>query len=133
VIPVDQTTFGRPHGNCFSACIASIMHVPLADVPTFCAREDEGWWTDFLEWLAPRGMYALALTYGHDRMIDGFHVLSGKSPRGDFMHSVVGWRDKIVHDPHPSRDGLLSRDDCIILVPMDIGEFKRRTEKNNVT
>lgn len=33
--PVDQTTFGFPGGNCFSACIASLLEMPLDDVPYF--------------------------------------------------------------------------------------------------
>lgn len=31
--PVDQTTFGAPHGNCLMACVASILEVPLDSLP----------------------------------------------------------------------------------------------------
>ena len=31
----------------------------------------------------------------------GYHILSGKSPRGEFLHSVVANGEDIVHDPHP--------------------------------
>jgi hypothetical protein len=103
--------------------------LPLSDVPTFCARGEGQWWDDFLEWLVPRGYTAIALAYRHDYLIDAFHVLSGKSPRGDFLHSVVGWRDKIVHDPHPARTGLASRDDCIVLIPIDAGEFVKAAKQ----
>lgn len=34
------------------------------------------------------------------------YIASGKSPRGDFLHSTVHLDGKLVHDPHPSRDGL---------------------------
>ena len=30
--PVDQTSFGFPGGNCFSACVASILELPIDDV-----------------------------------------------------------------------------------------------------
>jgi hypothetical protein len=123
VIPVDQTAFGEGVGNCFSACVASILHVPLADVPTFCIHDD--WWERFLAWLWLRGLYAIGLKYNPEYELAGYHILSGKSPRGEFEHSVVARRDKIVHDPHPSRDGLRSFTDCIIILPMDHGEFTR--------
>jgi hypothetical protein len=32
VIPVFQTKFGMPYGDCFAACVASILEMKIADV-----------------------------------------------------------------------------------------------------
>lgn len=122
MIPVDQTTFGFPGGNCFSACVATLLGLPLEEVPYFMEPEDT-WWERFLAWLRPRGLYALCLKLdGAEWAPAGYHVLSGQSPRKpddpDAHHSVVAhWRE-IVHDPHPSRAGLLTRRDVIVLIPL---------------
>jgi hypothetical protein len=39
---VDQTTFG-PNGNCFSACVASLLELPIDAVPFFMSAGD-GWY-----------------------------------------------------------------------------------------
>jgi hypothetical protein len=37
-----------------------------------------------------------------------YHQISGPSPRGQgIWHAVVGCNGQIVHDPHPSKAGLL--------------------------
>jgi histidinol-phosphate phosphatase family protein len=119
--PIDQTKFGMPEGNCFSACIASILHVQLSDVPAFCKYED--WWERFTVWLKERGLWAVPLKYNEEFPPAGFHILSGKSPRGDFQHSVVALGNDIVHDPHPSRVGIETRVDQILIIPIDHSEF----------
>jgi D-glycero-D-manno-heptose 1,7-bisphosphate phosphatase len=123
--PIDQTKFGMPEGNCFSACIASILHLPLADVPPFCKYED--WWERLTAWLKDRGFYPMIVRYNQEWAPQGFHILSGKSPRGDFQHSVVAHGAEIVHDPHPSRAGIETRVDQIFIVPIDHSEFVRTT------
>jgi D-glycero-D-manno-heptose 1,7-bisphosphate phosphatase len=122
--PIDQTVFGVPNGNCFSACVASILHIPLGEVPPFCTYGD--WWERFNEWLKPQGYYATIIRYSEDHAPLGFHILSGKSPRGDFQHSVVAMGNDIVHDPHPSRSGIETRVDQILIVPLDCSEFVRK-------
>lgn len=39
--PIDQTTFGVPGGNCFSACVASLLELSIDDVPYFMGDCDE--------------------------------------------------------------------------------------------
>jgi hypothetical protein len=123
MIPVDQTTFGEGVGYCFSACVASILELSIGEVPFFGA--DELWWDRFQEWLGPRELYAMCITYRAGHTPRGFHILSGKSPRGDFLHATVARGADVVHDPHPSRDGIHSRVDCVVIVPNDIMESKR--------
>jgi hypothetical protein len=52
MIPVDQTVFTVPGGNCFSACVASLLNILLNDVPYFMG--DDTWFDVFSKWLEPR-------------------------------------------------------------------------------
>lgn len=118
--PVDQTRFGVPEGNCFAACVASLLELPLEQVPHF---PDHGadWYSAFRDWLRARRLYPVCFEVKRpeDGRPDGMHILSGKSPRGEFLHSVVAKGAYIVHDPHPSRAGIRTEEDAILLVPFD--------------
>jgi hypothetical protein len=122
--PVDQTTFGVPGGNCFSACVASLLGLPVDDVPYFMA--DDEWYGRFTAWCEPRGLYPMTFRFdGPQAFLNpdvwtppGFYILGGASPRGP--HAVVARRHEIVHDPHPSRDGLITIEDATVLVPFDL-------------
>ncbi len=122
MIPVDQTVFGAPNGDCLPACIASILELPLAEVPHFGA---EDWFAALTAWLAPRGLYPVCAGVAGDWRPAGLHILAGKSPRGAFLHAVVARGAEIVHDPHPSRAGLLSHADVTMLVPLDPADAER--------
>lgn len=121
--PVDQTTFGCPGGNCFSACVASLLEIPVEEVPYFMGDaapdEEVDWFTPFLAWLRPRGLWAIPVPLGNGWKPEGLCILSGKSPRGKFMHSVVAHGLDVVFDPHPSRAGVESKVDVVVLVPLD--------------
>jgi len=142
--PVDQTRFNieeplqGPPGDCYAACLASIFEVDLADFPD----EAETWkpgmghresWRLYLprvhEWLRERGWVLIELESSHlfygGGKFDPYCIYSGPSPRKpDINHAVVGrgYRE-IIHDPHPSRDGLLTIEGkswwCEFLVPID--------------
>lgn len=116
MLPVDQTTFGFPDGNCFAACVASILELPIAAVPPARERIER--------WLSRMGHYL------HDAAVNeqhpppaGFHILNAGSPRGPFRHAVVAYGTAIVHDPHPSRAGVvLSRPPgpvATLIIPFD--------------
>lgn len=126
--PVDQTTFGHPGGNCFSACVASLLEMPIEAVPYFMGHDD--WVKAFADWLEPHGLYPVTFKYvapagtGKDWWPQGLYILGGKCSRGD--HAVVARGREIVHDPHPSREGLIAREDCTLLVPFDVADFGSR-------
>lgn len=135
--PVFQTRFGgtdvpwEEQGNCHAAVLASIFGVPLSTVPEPAHPETGQHWSDaHIEWLRERGFG----TWWHDltivepvRLGDEFAIdltqldytpsrylsMGGDSPRGNFGHVVVYDTEtgRIVHDPHPSGDGLLNVED----------------------
>lgn len=122
--PVDQTIFGVPDGNCFAACVASLMGLALEDVPNFCSHKD--WFERLRVWLAPRGFVPIAFEPSDacgtddlfDHVGDAFAIVGGRAARGH-LHACVYRGGRLVHDPHPSRAGLLSVKDVIVFVCVD--------------
>lgn len=66
MIPVKQSIVGdgkegRPMGDCFRACVASIFELPLEDVPHFVGN-GASWHRDVQRWLGER---SLVLSHKH--------------------------------------------------------------------
>jgi hypothetical protein len=99
-------------GNCYQAAIASVLELDLDDVPHFIALHKDEWWIETVKWMNARGKGVawIPIEDGLDSGIRpiGYHLMNGKSPRGDYGHEVVGLDGKVVHDPHPSGDGIES-------------------------
>lgn len=121
MIPVDQTRFYDPtvpveeqRGNCLQAVIASLLELPLDEVPHFVQDhvDTDGhrdWWESTLAFARSHGWNIHATLPVTD--YPGEHMfVSGPSPRGvdgDGLWHVVIYRDgEMVHDPHPDRTGL---------------------------
>lgn len=113
-------------GNCLQAAVASLLDLELDQVPHFAVYVD--WWGAMRRWARERGgdftYFALppdkyadawAQTVAWGREHNAYVILGGGSPRGPFMHVVVGTVDlEVVHDPHPSRAGLTYVDEAIV-------------------
>ena len=130
MIPVKQTMLGSIKGNCFQASVASVLEVPLESVPHFCLKYSAGkWFFEFKKWLEKNhGMTAnMFLVSDNEEWLSaqrGYSLAGGKSPRGDFMHSVVYLDGKIIHDPHPSNDGIDGLKDMIVFSYIDPSKEK---------
>jgi hypothetical protein len=113
-------------GNCFAAAIASLVEVPITDVPNVEVLFDvEGvsWYGVMDAWLRANGYEIVTNNhfnvfhddaYGNqdgsrgDKIInckDKYYLASGMSPRG-VMHVCIYKNGKMVHDPHPTREGI---------------------------
>lgn len=110
MIPHTQTIFvndprGIP-GDCMRTAVASLLDLPVEAVPHFVLFDGPGAWFDvFTKWLAGRGMQIKPLpASGVDREC----LALGMSPRG-VEHIVVWGPEGMIHDPHPSRDGIEPR------------------------
>ena len=140
MIPVDQTKSGYPKGNCVMACVASILEVSLDDLPDLFERccsydeekaiwnhDKENWWDVLLEGVQSFGWEVTFVNRNASRVYpQGYAIAGGDTPREDVVnergenvgHSVVYLDGKMIHDPHPSRDGLKGPiQDWIILLP----------------
>lgn len=116
---VDQSILHDPdngkYGDCFRACIASVFERPIESIPHF-NRDVTGEEQDraINEWLAPLGFYLQPMNVDADYFfymrkthgVKQVHLIFGNTERGTY-HSVVGVSGEIVHDPHPSKTGLL--------------------------
>lgn len=101
--------------NCFRACVATVLNIPIDEVPIACDGDGAHWnWDAFQDWLAGRGLQAIEVTFGNGGTIYPVRkpvtcILTGKSPREctTGLHAVVAefrglegfW---LLHDPHPS-------------------------------
>lgn len=130
--PVLQTDYRAPGGNCFQACVASILDLPLASVPHFLKGSDGGMWTQdhwdvvrrFAEqygrmavWLDPDKPEDLPFI---QRMNDEglYAVATGKAfPSSEYGHCVVWQRGQLAHDPMGDGHGLASEPWLYILFP----------------
>lgn len=106
MIPVEQI---RPD-DCFSACVASILELPIDAVGYFPHAGSPAEWTNnWVHWLDERGFDLYGGIIKADRSYPdplprGYWILSAASPRTDVNHAVVCLDDKIVWDPHPQRE-----------------------------
>lgn len=148
MIPVFQTILADPEradghntegiaGNCYQAALASVLELPLEQVPHF-AQDMERWQETSSAWLSARGIirsfyvdenlagltYPLYIEAGSDwwgTPASGaiLGVLgAGPSPRGPFRHVVVLSPESglMIHDPHPSGAGVLEVDEVELLI-----------------
>lgn len=113
-------------GNCYAAAIASILELPIDQVPNVEVffHIDNGYWQEvMLAFLASKGWDLCSdhrFKVFHDENYgfedrekwledckDKYYLVSGKSPRGVY-HICIYQNGKLVHDPHPTKEGLLS-------------------------
>ena len=113
MIPVKQTRNHDPDngviGNCFRACIASILECKIEDIP---AIEEQGmaeWdWQELKDWFLGQGLIVLSLDLkGSPHQIypnDDYYIGTGVWPTG-VRHSVVYHKGGFVQYPSPRNDG----------------------------
>ena len=118
--PLDQTKLHteEQNGNCLATAFASLLEIPISDVPEF---EDMGteWFVVMKKWLESIGFDLIEWREEEPKYLMGYYMVAGKSPRGDFDHQVIHRAGKLAHDPHPSRDGVDSFVDAYALLPID--------------
>jgi hypothetical protein len=123
-----QSRTGAPWGNCLEAAVATLIGIPLAEIPDIrSGAEKHGVYRDedlralfavrlpaLRRWLAER--YGLLFATGDGERppwVDAagpdapplFWVASGRSQRG-FLHAVVCADHELIWDPHPARTGI---------------------------
>lgn len=147
MIPVAQTMLGPTSGDCFRACVASVLELPIEEVPHFCSPAvmagGVGWWAFFLDWCWLRGIEVLCFwpdhgdrprwwsirtpsygapgTSGSPVPPPGYSILTGLSPRNHAtggMHAVVCLDGVLAHDPRADDPrGVLSAYEWMRLIP----------------
>lgn len=126
--PVSQTKFGIGVGNCWEACIASILEIELDSIPNIVgAKRIE----TVIQWLLDE--HKVALLFVEICNEDGIHypfvprdqyyIVGGMSKidRGIGIsqvgpHAVVGYGNEIVHNPGKSK--MICMNAIHLLIPM---------------
>jgi len=106
-------TPGR-QGNCLQAAVATILGLPLDDVPHFVELDN---WSQALADFAHLNGYATIWTDGDSRL-PTLGLAFGPTVRSaDITHAIaiVGGQ---FWDPHPSRDGLTAVSTYVAWVPL---------------
>lgn len=114
-------------GNCQQAAVASILGLPLDAVPNFieatAGQGSAAFWRAIDTFFEARGYMLWEMG---NRMPDCLYMASGPSPRG-VSHAVVMRGGRLVHDPHPSRAGLLEVTCIHVPVPLDPADLALRS------
>lgn len=113
------------YGDCMRATIASILELESNEVPHFYENGDD---KDFdkskCDFLASLGLVEMTLNYPElfeykSYTLNGltgiYHLMSGYTERKTY-HSVVGCDGVMVHDPHPSKSGLMKCESFSFLI-----------------
>ena len=139
MVPVKQTRYGKGHGNCLLACVASILHRPLESIPDF-AMSGCGWFEELYEWCLNEDI-GVALIHPKDFEHSLFLNIHGimiftVAGMDDEDHAVIGkcvreennrpdendkekwrWHVEVVHDPNPRSPKVDKLEHLLFLVP----------------
>jgi hypothetical protein len=107
--PVNQTRFGNGSGNCFAACVASILEIPIEEIDPLILPANGSNWIDGLQsYLSERGMFLLHVSirdqYPLGPVPETLVIAIGPNNRRGGRHAVVcEFQDTnrlvLVHDP----------------------------------
>ena len=112
MIPVMQTFTHGERGDCLRACVASLLELPIEDVPNFAAIPGDGkWFNDEKD-----GLWYFLLRHGAEYCgvqnpekamelspgIDGYFIATVKSVNfSGKEHALIFQGRELAHDPSP--------------------------------
>lgn len=121
-------------GNCLAACVASLLHLDIDQVPypTILERDNfSRYLIRLCVYLATIGWTIVEWPVNSDQPWVGdacaelLWIAGGPSSRGIAWHSVVMSGANLAHDPHPNGEGLTTVEVMTLLVPL--------VQKNSLT
>lgn len=105
-------------GDCLMAAIASILECELETLPVITVEREDQWHGILTDALALRGFRLVEFGNIPPVSPPGFTIAVGLSPRtAEVLHAVVALDGHVVHDPHPSADGVKHIDRWYMLIP----------------
>ncbi len=116
--PIMQTKFADgdgKHGNCMIACLASVLGVPLSEVPDISPQDSHRPFK-LDKWLMETWGLRMAHLPGDPVLLGIMAIRGGPGPRG-FSHACIYVDETLVHDPHPEGGGLLSCESYYLITP----------------
>ena len=127
--PVFQTRFGKPHGNCFAACVVSIVGGLIESFPDLSDLAEDSFEANTERKRRIEG-YVRERGYDIARHVGGMpatpHLIAvGEGPRG-LRHACVYLDGMLAHDPSPKGGGLKEVDAWYLI-------FSSRSERQQPT
>lgn len=123
---VYQANYSNIVGDCFSACLASILEVNLEDIPNFWLQTQDNteFWKLSNKFLTENyNCKAIAFSIEeNDKFLiqDVLCIAIVKSPDKTCDHAVV-WLNKLIHNPNPNHPPITEEPKYFtVLVPLDI-------------
>jgi len=151
--PVKQTNISIPGGNCFQACVASILELPLESVLDFVNQgPQEKWFYRLADWLVKRDYGVVYSPFEPIcATIQGFCILGIQTERHvkeqqdeNWVHAVVGRANwtlqennekwigfEVVHDPHPNPSPMVQIRDVTWIVSQNLTKELKHKEFMN--
>lgn len=137
---IDQTRFGgkdapvEEQGNCFQACVATVLQIPLEEAyDCIGVQDDDEWFDDFNKWLVQYGLGCIFFEHSEKAPVKatsfrGIYMVEcmSKALYHGERHCVVVRDEKLLHDPNPHAK---EQGDCqgiYIFVPLRPYELVRR-------
>lgn len=99
-----ESTTPVENGNCFNACLASIIEVPLKLIPRFQDIPKVQWLTGLTQILIDNGYVLSGMSF--DEAPEGYSIAAGYNKGGKLEHCCVYLNGKLFHDPDPNSNGL---------------------------
>lgn len=117
--PVEQTSYEKGKGNCLTACVASVLDMPISALPEFCV--DGEWFMRLAEFCTRNGFLLMYWTHSRDLplLCMGAYLIIVLDLEGtEDRHAVVGkariksvknmpsdetsweWETELAHDPN---------------------------------
>lgn len=122
--PISQRVSGVVGaGDCLMACAASILELSLDELPTLPDENDRDaphWFTIFAQAMQDRGFRVVEAANEPALAPHGYAIAIGPAPRYNSAenHAVVALDGHVVHDPHPTREGVEAIVYWFLLVPL---------------
>jgi hypothetical protein len=125
--PVYQDQFGKD-GVCEQAALASLLGLPLSQVPGYHAATFD---VEYREFLKRRGYIMVFLGANSGESLDCFYLAFGSSVDTGRRHCCVYRKGELAHDSHPGHHGLVDIEEICLIVPseIDIGPWRRAQRK----
>ena len=142
MIKVTQTWLGGKdapidgNGNCFQACVASVLEIPLEGSFNHGGFSDKDWFEQFNMWLRQYGLGCIFVECSEEKPLTssplcGIHIAEMQPENGGVLHAVVIDGDKIIHDPMPYERNGYNCCGIYIFVPLDPKSCRRRRESKS--
>ncbi len=117
-----QTILSPPLGNCFSACLACILELPVESVPNFVGEHGDEWFPKLKEWLESSNLSPIFLEVNSEQANfgpPGYSILSAEIVGSSRGHCLVALDGEVVWDPAPTKTTLVSRKSWVVLAVLD--------------